>query len=182
MLNTFSLRIDPIYSISNISAILGACLSWGILEQNAMNAAKAWMEAGLSCQIDMVVYSCWTSVRAMVEIIWESIKPFTFLPTLLPSLFHTGLWSEEALAECNAFSSRIPNDKQAPKMAGMWLIEWVRSIHKDNVKNKEPSNKAQLKKVILQVCKEIVQDKVGCRRLISSIPDILSAVIRVGGK
>ena len=107
MLNTFSLRIDPIYSISNISAILGACLSWGILEKNAMNAAKAWMEAGLSCQIDMVVYSCWTSVRAMVEIIWESIKPFTFLPTLLPSLFHTGLRSEEALAECNAFSSRM---------------------------------------------------------------------------
>ena len=74
------------------------------------------------------------------------------------------------------------NDKQAPKMADIWLIEWVQSIHTDNAKNKEPSNKAQLKKVIVQVSKEIVQDKVGCRRLISSIPDILSAVIRVGGK
>ena len=67
-------------------------------------------------------------------------------------------------------------------MAGIWLIEWVRSIRKDNVNNKEPSNKAQLKKVILQVCKEIFQDEVGCGRLISSIPDILSAVIRLGGR
>ena len=67
-------------------------------------------------------------------------------------------------------------------MADMWLIERVRSIYKDNAKNKEPSNKDQLKKVILQVCKEIVQDKVGRINLISSIPDILSVVIRVGGK
>ena len=74
------------------------------------------------------------------------------------------------------------NDKQAPKMADIWRIEWVKSIHTDNAKNKEPSNKAQLKKVIVQVSKEIVQDKVGCRRLISFIQDILSAVLRVGGK
>ena len=56
------------------------------------------------------------------------------------------------------------------------------SILKESVQHTEPSNKAQVKKVVVQVWKAIFQDKVVCRSLISSIPDILSAVIRVSGK
>ena len=41
----------------------------------------------------------------------------------------------------SAFPTRIPNDKQAPKMASIWPIENVWSIVKDRVKAKEPKSK-----------------------------------------
>jgi hypothetical protein len=85
----------------------------------------------------------------------------------------------EALEACGAFPSRIPHDIQAPKMADVWPIENVWAIVKERVMEKEPQTKTQLKKVITKVWQEIHSDKALCRRLISSIPDRLQAVISV---
>lgn len=87
-----------------------------------------------------------------------------------------------ALEACSAFKSRIPHDLQAPKMADIWPIENVWAILKDRVKAKEPKSKAQLKKVITQVWRDMDRDKNMCKRLISSIPQRLQAVIDVGGR
>ena len=46
--------------------------------------------------------------------------------------------SEVALQVCSAFSSRIPHERQAPKMADIWPIENIWSIVKNKVKAKEP--------------------------------------------
>ena len=88
----------------------------------------------------------------------------------------------EALEACSAFGTRIPHEHQAPKMADIWPIENVWAILKDRVKEKEPKTKAELKKVIIKVWKEMDRDKVLCRNLISSIPVRLQAVIDVGGR
>ena len=87
-----------------------------------------------------------------------------------------------ALEASDAFTSRIPHEEQAPKMADCWPIENVWAIVKDRVKAKEPKSKAQLKRVITAVWKEIDADKGLCRRLIQSIPSRLEAVITVGGR
>ena len=74
--------------------------------------------------------------------------------------------AKAGLLACSAFSSRIPHDKQAPKMADIWPIEYVWSILKDRVKAKEPNIKVQLKNTIKSVCKEINSDKNLCKNLI----------------
>ena len=55
------------------------------------------------------------------------------------------------------------------------------SLVKERVKAKEPTNtnKAQLKRVITTVWKEINENKVLCKKLIQSIPARLEAVISV---
>ena len=90
--------------------------------------------------------------------------------------------SKAALLACSAFPARIPHENQAPKMADIWPIENVWSIVKDRVKAREPKNKEQLKNTIKRVWKEIDSDKNLCKKLISSIPDRLGAVIDVGVK
>ena len=87
-----------------------------------------------------------------------------------------------ALEACSAFKTRIPHDIQAPKMANIWPIENVWAILKDRVKAKEPRSTAWLKKVITQVWRDMDRDKNMCKRLISSIPYRLHAVINVGGR
>ena len=89
---------------------------------------------------------------------------------------------EAALQACSAFSSRIPHEIQAPKMADIWPIENVWSIVKNRVKANEPKTKLQLKNTIKSVRREIDGDKDLCKRLMSSIPDRLAAVIAVNGK
>ena len=61
----------------------------------------------------------------------------------------------EALEACKAFSKRIPHDLQAPKMADIWPIENVWAIMKDRVREKEPKSKAELKKVISKMWREM---------------------------
>ena len=65
-------------------------------------------------------------------------------------------------------------------MADIWPIENVWAILKERFKAKEPKSKAQLKKVITQVSRDIYRDKNMCRRLISSIPYRLQTVINIG--
>ena len=67
-------------------------------------------------------------------------------------------------------------------MADVWPIENVWIIVKDRVKVKEPKTMQQLKNTIKAVWKDIDSDKELCKRLISSIPDRLEAVITVNGK
>ena len=87
-----------------------------------------------------------------------------------------------ALEACSAFKTRVPHEIQAPKMADIWPIENVWAILKEGVKAKEPKSKAQLKKVITQVWRQMDRDKDMCKRLITSIPNRLKAVINVGGR
>ena len=47
---------------------------------------------------------------------------------------------------------------------------------------KEPKSKAQLKKVITQVWRQMHRDKNMCKRLITSIPHRHNDVINVGGR
>ena len=61
-------------------------------------------------------------------------------------------------------------------------MENVWAIVKDRVKAKEPKNKAQLKRVITSVWKEIDMDKGLCKRLMQSIPARLEAVIAKEGR
>ena len=71
--------------------------------------------------------------------------------------------TENALKACSAFKHRIPHDEQASKMADVWTIENVWAIVKERVKAKEPKNKAELKKVITKMWKEIHNNKVLCQ-------------------
>ena len=64
-------------------------------------------------------------------------------------------------------------------MADVWSIENVWAIVKQRVKAKEPSNKAQLKRVITTVWKEINENVVLCNKFMQSIPSRLEAVISV---
>ena len=96
-----------------------------------------------------------------------------------PATFHR---SEAVMLACSVFSSRIPHDKQAPKMADIWPIMSVWRIVKDRVKAKEPKSKLQLKNTIKNVRMEINSDKNLCKNVISSIPDRLGVVIAVNGK
>ena len=96
-----------------------------------------------------------------------------------PALIHQ---TPVPLKACAAFCSRIPHDRQAPKMADVWPIKNVLAIIKDRVKGKEPKNKAQLKRIIISVWREIDEDKGMCRRLMQSIPARLEAVISVQGR
>ena len=88
----------------------------------------------------------------------------------------------EAVQACSVFSSRIPHELQAPKMADVWPIENVWSIIKGKVLEKEPKSKPQLKKVITQVWRQVDSDKALCRKLMKSIPDRLQAVLDVEGE
>ena len=67
-------------------------------------------------------------------------------------------------------------------MADVWPIENVWAILKAKVMEKEPKSKVQLKKVISKAWQEIDKDKAMCRRLVTSIPHMLKAVIQVGGR
>ena len=87
-----------------------------------------------------------------------------------------------ALEACQAFKHRVPHQEQAAKMADIWPIENVWAIVKQRVKEKEPKSKQHLKRVIISVWKEVDQDKALCKRLISSVPRRLEAVIALEGK
>ena len=67
-------------------------------------------------------------------------------------------------------------------MADVWPIENVWAIVKDRVKVKEPKSKAELKRVIIKVWKEVDMDKLLCKKLMQSIPARLQAVIALEGK
>ena len=67
-------------------------------------------------------------------------------------------------------------------MADIWPIENVWAILKERVKAKESKSKAQFKKVITQVWRQMDRDKNMCKRLITSIPNKHNAVINVGGR
>ena len=90
--------------------------------------------------------------------------------------------TEAALEACSVFGSRIPHEEQAVKMADVWPVENVWAIVKDRVKAKEPKNKAQLKRFITNVWKDIDMDKGLCKRLMQSIPARLEAVIAKEGR
>ena len=64
-----------------------------------------------------------------------------------------------ALEACSAFKTRIRQEIQAPKMADIWPIENVWAILKERVKAKESKSKAQYKKVITQVWRQMDRDK-----------------------
>ena len=66
-------------------------------------------------------------------------------------------------------------------MANIWPIENVWSIMKAKVLEEEPKTKPQLKKVITKIWRQVNADKELCRRLVSSIPDRLQAVVDVDG-
>ena len=81
----------------------------------------------------------------------------------------------EALEACSEFTRRIPHDKQAPKMADVWPIESIWGILKQQVR--DTKSKAELKRVITRCWREMKQDKGLIRRLVTSIPRRLQAVI-----
>ena len=87
-----------------------------------------------------------------------------------------------ALEACSAFKTRIRHEIQAPKMADIWPIKNVCAILKERVKAKESKSKAQFKKVITQVWRQMDRDKNMCKRLITSIPNKHNAVINIGGR
>ena len=67
-----------------------------------------------------------------------------------------GIQSKETTLEaCSAFKTRICHEIQAPRMVDIWPIENVWAILKAGVKAKEPKSKAQLKKVINQVWRQM---------------------------
>ena len=76
-----------------------------------------------------------------------------------------GVWQDDTakIHRCAAaleavdetFNSRIPHDKQAPKMADCYPIENVWSIIKDKVKENDIQNLNQLKKVVTKAWKDI---------------------------
>ena len=68
------------------------------------------------------------------------------------------------------------------QMADVWPIEQVWAILKEKVMQAAPHNKQALKRVIIRSWREIDQDKVMIRNLISSIPKRLQAVIDLQGR
>ena len=100
-------------------------------------------------------------------------------PAVMELYGQRGVWQDdpatihrtaEALEACSVFKTRIPHEKQAPKMADVWPIENVWAILKAKVMEKEPKSKVQLKKVISKAWQEIDKDKAMCRRLVWSPP------------
>ena len=67
-------------------------------------------------------------------------------------------------------------------MADVWPIENVWAILKQKVMEQEPKSKEQLKKVMNKAWQKINKDKAFCKRLISSIPLCLQAVIDLDGR
>jgi hypothetical protein len=67
-------------------------------------------------------------------------------------------------------------------MADIWPVENILPIVKEEVKSKEPKNKAQLKTIITMVWRKINSDKELWKRLIQSIPARLEAVITMEGR
>ena len=102
-----------------------------------------------------------------------------------------GVWQDDTakIHRCAAaleavdetFNSRIPHDKQAPKMADCYPIENVWSIIKDKVKENDIQNLNQLKKVVTKAWKEINNNKTLCRKLMESMPKRFKAVIEKQG-
>ena len=96
-----------------------------------------------------------------------------------PATIHRAKVSLETVEK--TFPHRVPHDIQGKKMADVWPIENVWAIVKDQVKVADPETKQQLKTAIIRAWKKVHEDKDLCRRLISSIPRRLQAVIRRKG-
>lgn len=79
------------------------------------------------------------------------------------------------------FKERIPHDLQASKMADVWPIENVWAILKSDVKQKDPKNVKDLRSAINASWRRMSQDTNLCKRLITSIPARLKAVIKKKG-
>ena len=79
------------------------------------------------------------------------------------------------------FTSRVPIEQQAPKMADIWPIENVWGIIKQDLNGKDLQNVEQLRVAIRASWRRISEDKALCARLISSIPKRLRAVISKKG-
>ena len=79
------------------------------------------------------------------------------------------------------FNHRVDPADQASKLADIWPIENVWGIIKAKIDQTETNNLNHMKKKIKSVWKEIDSDKDLCRRLMSSIPKRLAAVVQKQG-
>ena len=79
------------------------------------------------------------------------------------------------------FKHRVDPADQASKMADIWPIENVWGIIKAKIDQTQTNNLQHLKRKIKSVWKEIDSDKDLCRRLMSSIPKRLAAVVQKQG-
>lgn len=96
-----------------------------------------------------------------------------------PATIHRAKIALEAVAR--NFKERIPHDLQASKMADVWPIENVWAILKSDVKQKDPKNVKDLRSAINASWRRMSQDTNLCKRLITSIPARLKAVIKKKG-
>ena len=92
---------------------------------------------------------------------------------------HRARISMDAVHE--TFKHRVDPADQASKMADIWPIENVWGIIKAKIDQTQTNNLQHLKRKIKSVWKEIDSDKDLCRRLMSSIPKRLAAVVQKQG-
>ena len=90
--------------------------------------------------------------------------------------------TEAVQKPCSVFSSRIPLQDHASKMANIRPLEIIWSITTDMVKSKEPKNKSQMKNIISMVCRDINYGNDLCKRLMQSIPARLEVLIVKAGR